>query len=79
MTGLRQADNDTGSVADRHFRELIYPEGHPYRLRTHGYQETVAPLTRSALAAFHEAHYGPAGAYCVVVGDVLFEDVAGRH
>ena len=78
LTGLRQADNDTGSVADRHFRELIYPEGHPYRLRTHGYQETVAPLTRSDLAAFHSAHYGPAGAYCVVVGDVLFEDVVNR-
>ena len=75
LTGLRQADNDTGSVADRHFRELVYPEGHPYRLRNHGYQETVGPLTRDDLAAFHAEHYGARGAMCVVVGDVIFDDV----
>ncbi len=78
LTGLRQADNDTGSVSDRHFRELVYPEGHPYRLRNHGYQETVAPLTRDDLEAFHAAHYGKDGAFCVVVGDVIFEDIVRR-
>ncbi|MGI8424779.1 MAG: M16 family metallopeptidase [Chloroflexota bacterium] len=78
LTGLRQADNDTGAVADRQFRELIYPGGHPYRLRTHGYQETVRPMTRDDLAAFHAQHYGVNGAFCVVVGDVVFDDVALR-
>ncbi len=78
ITGLRRADNDTGSVADRHFRELIYPEGHPYRLRTHGYQETVAKLGPDDLAAFHARTYGPAGGFCVVVGDVEFEEVTRR-
>ena len=75
LTAIRQADNDTGSVADRHFRELVYPEGHPYRLRNHGYQESVAPLTRDRLEAFHAEHYGARGAMCVVVGDVIFDDV----
>ena len=78
LNGLRQADNDTGSVADRQFRERIYPEGHPYRLRSHGYQETVPGLTRHALEEFHAAHYGPGDAFCVVVGDVVFEDVVAR-
>jgi zinc protease len=78
LTGLRQADQDTGSVADRAFREAIYPEGHPYRLRNHGYQETVSTLKRDDLEAFHAQHYGPAGAFCVVAGDVLFEDVVQR-
>ena len=78
LTGIKQADNDTGSVADRHFRELVYPEGHPYRLRNHGYQDTVAPLTPDNLAAFHAQHYGARGTMCVVVGDVVFEDVVGQ-
>ena len=78
LTGLRQADNDTGAVADRHFRELLYPEGHPYRLRNHGYQETVAPLTRGDLEDFHAQHYGANGAMCVVVGDIIFDDVVAQ-
>ena len=79
ISEYRRADNDTGSVADRHFRELIYPEGHPYRLRTHGYQETVAKLGPDDLAAFHARTYGPAGGFCVVVGDVEFEEVATQE
>jgi zinc protease len=78
LTGLRQADDDTGSVADRRFREQLYPEGHPYRLRTHGYQETVARLRASDLAAFHAAAYGPRGGYCVVVGDVDFDVLVAK-
>jgi zinc protease len=73
LTGLRQADDDTGAVADRRFRELLYPAGHPYRLRTHGYQDTVASLGPADLAAFHGARFGPAGAFCVVVGDVRID------
>ncbi|HEU5316508.1 MAG TPA: pitrilysin family protein [Chloroflexota bacterium] len=78
LTSLRQADNDTGAVADRHFRELLYPEGHPYRLRNTGYQETVAPLTRDDLESFHAERYSSRGAFCVVVGDVIAEDVVRR-
>jgi zinc protease len=78
LTGLRQADDDTGSVADRNFREQVYPVGHPYRLRSHGYLDTVARLRSADLAAFHHGHYGPAGAHCVVVGDVDFDDVVAR-
>lgn len=78
LTGLRQADDDTGSVSDRRFRELLYPVGHPYRLRSHGYQETVAGLTRDHLAGFHQQHYGISGAVCTVVGDVDFADVCRR-
>ena len=78
LTGQRRADNDTGSVADRRFRELCYPDGHPYRLRTHGFQETVAPLTRDDLAGFHATTYGPAGAFLVAVGDVRFDALLPR-
>jgi zinc protease len=75
LTGLRQADNDTGAVADRQFRELVYPLGHPYRLRTHGYVDTVSHLTRNHLEAFHATHYGPAGAFIVAAGDIVFGEL----
>jgi zinc protease len=78
LTGLRQADDDTGAVADRHFRERVYPAGHPYRLRPHGYLETVAGLRAPDLAAFHAERYGPGGAYVVVVGDVDFEEILAK-
>ena len=78
LNGLRQADDDTGSVADRSFREHVYPEGHPYRLRSHGYLQTVDRLRAPDLAAFHAEHFGPAGAYVVVVGDVDFDDLVTR-
>ncbi|HEX2035821.1 MAG TPA: pitrilysin family protein [Chloroflexota bacterium] len=78
LTGLRQADDDTGAVADRHFRERLYPSGHPYRLRPHGYQETVSALRASDLAEFHAQSYGPGQAFFVVVGDVDFEAMVAR-
>jgi len=78
VTGLRRADNDTGSVADRLFRELIYPEGHPYHQRAHGYQETVGQLQASDLAAFHAATYGPGDAFIVAAGDGKFDELLKR-
>ncbi len=75
--GLRQADNDTGSVAQRHFRERCYPEGHPYRLRAHGYLHTVDAIGAPDLREFHAQKYSPAGAVIVVSGDVAFDQVVG--
>ncbi|MBI3972204.1 MAG: insulinase family protein [Chloroflexi bacterium] len=78
VTRLRQADNDTGAVADREFRELIYPVGHPYRLRISGYQDTVSRFTPEDLERFHASFYGPTGAFCVVAGHVDFEHVVAQ-
>jgi zinc protease len=78
LTGLRQADDDTGAVADRHFRERNYPQGHPYRLRPHGYLQTVAGLRAPDLAAFHAERFGPEGAFVVVVGDVDFDEIVAK-
>src|SRR5215212_8535707 len=32
-TGLLELEQDTGSVAERAFRQALYPEGHPYHNR----------------------------------------------
>jgi zinc protease len=78
LTYLRRADDDTGAVADRTFRELAYPGGHPFRRRTVGYTETVQAIGRDDLAAFHRAMYHPDGAVLTVVGAVRFGDVVER-
>jgi zinc protease len=51
LTSLREADQDTRSVAERTFRELAYPTGHPYRRRVSGYEETVRSITTNDLIA----------------------------
>ena len=59
MTGLREADQDTRSVAERTFRELAYPEGHPFRRRVAGYLETVPRIAVDDLTAHHAGPSAP--------------------
>lgn len=70
LTGLRERENNTQSVADRLFHEALYPQGHPYRLPSSGLVETVEALTRDDLVAFHRANYEPQGGVIVVVGAI---------
>ena len=72
QNGLRQAENDTGSVAHRNFRDRCYPLGHPYRLRPQGYLDTVDLIGPSELRAAHASSFGVDGAVVVASGDVDF-------
>ncbi len=54
----------------------LYPGGHPYGRPTKGTIPGVESLTRDALRAFHEEHFGPAGSIVVLVGDVDRERAA---
>lgn len=67
---LREQDNDTRSVADRLVRTMIYPDGHPFRHRTFGEQDSLAAISRDDLVAFHERHYGPQVVTVAVVGGI---------
>lgn len=69
LTGLTLRDQNTRAVADMTFDELTYA-GHPYRLPSSGYRETVAKLSVDDLRAFHSQNYGPSGLVIVVVGGV---------
>src|SRR5207245_7030219 len=53
LTALREADQDTRSVAERTFREQAYPIAHPYRRRVAGYHETVIQIGVDALITHH--------------------------
>ena len=78
MTGLREADQDTRSVAERTFRELAYPENHPYRRRVAGYQDTVPHVAVSDLQAHHARTFRPDAAAIAVVGGVAVDDAFQR-
>ncbi|HEU0163885.1 MAG TPA: pitrilysin family protein, partial [Thermomicrobiales bacterium] len=70
LTGPREQEDDTGAMAGRALRELLYPEGHPYRLPLGGDIESVSAMTRSELAAYHERTFGPSVTTISVVGGI---------
>lgn len=69
-TGLAEMDMDTGSVAERAFRETLYPTGHPYHNRTAGFLETLDNIDRDSMVAFYNRYVRPDRAILVTVGDV---------
>jgi zinc protease len=70
VTAIRVNSLDTRQVAERLFRRLAYPAGHPHSRSTDGDEAVVAGLSREALEAFHRAHYVPGAAILALVGDV---------
>jgi len=77
-TGLVEMENDTGAVAERAFREALYPDQHPYHTRTSGYIETLDAISRDDMQHFWAQHFRPDRAILVVVGDVEPEDIISR-
>ncbi len=70
LTGIREANQDTRSTAERTLRKLLYPAPHPLGRRSSGDLDTVPAIERDELAAFHAASYGPQGAVVAVVGGI---------
>jgi len=68
ITGLREQEQDTGAMAGKALRELMYPEGHPYRTPSSGDIPSVEKITRDDLAAYHKAHFGPTATTISIVG-----------
>ncbi len=77
-TGLLEAEQDTGSVAERAFRETLYPESHPYHYRTGGFLETLDNIQRDDMAAFYNKYFRPDLATMVVVGDVEPDEILSK-
>lgn len=76
-TGLAELEMDTGSVADRAFRETLYPVGHPYHNRTAGFLETLDNIDRAGMLAFYKRYLRPERAILVTVGDVEPSEIVG--
>jgi zinc protease len=76
LTDLKEMDDNTRVVSERTWRELAYPESHPYHRLTVGDADSVGRVTRDDLTAFHTAWYGPNQSTLLVVGDVPFDEAA---
>ncbi|MDQ3654927.1 MAG: insulinase family protein, partial [Chloroflexota bacterium] len=70
ITGLREQESDTGSMASRALREQLYPEGHPYRIPVSGEIDSVSVLTSDDLSAYHKRSFGPSVTTIALVGGV---------
>jgi len=70
LTGIREQESDTGAMASKLLREMMYPEGHPYRLRVSGEVETVTAFRSADLAAYHARAFGPGVTTIALVGGI---------
>ena len=74
LTDLQERANNTRRMASLTFRELLYPEGHPYKRSITGYTETVSALTRDELLNYYQSAYGAHGLIVAMVGAVKAEE-----
>lgn len=70
ITAARVNALDTRHVAERLFRRLAYPDGHPHAQPPDGDERIMAALTPDDLRAFHARHVHPEAVLIAVVGDV---------
>jgi zinc protease len=81
LTGLRVARQDTRHVAERAFRGLAFPAGHPHARVADGDESVIESLTAADLAAFHARFIRPEATILAFVGDIGASevlDLAGR-
>lgn len=78
LTDLEERAHDTRRMAALAFRELAYPQGHPYRRSHIGYPETVSNLTRDDLLGFYQDGYGPQGMVVAIVGAMEAEQALAQ-
>ncbi|MEO7028984.1 MAG: pitrilysin family protein [Acidobacteriaceae bacterium] len=69
LVGFAQEADSVGAIAARVGPKLVYGD-QPYGAAPTGTVGSVQKLTRDDVAAFYAAHYGPADAALVLVGDV---------
>ena len=68
LADLEEAKKDTRSVADRLWRELAYPAGHPFRTRSIGDDAVVRSVTLAEVRAHHQQAIRPGGSVLVLAG-----------
>ncbi len=70
LTSIRVSALDTRYMAERAFRRLVFPPGHPFAQPPAGDEGVIRDLDRGALAAFHGHYFRPERTILVLVGDV---------
>lgn len=72
---IEEDAKNTRSVAERAWRELVYPKGHPFRARPIGDLEVVRAASADELREHHRRAIRPDGAVLVVAGGVDAQQV----
>lgn len=73
IEGLKQAETDAASVADRLLTSAIYPN-HPYGYEALTSITTVSRIQRADILAFWQQYYQAASATVTLVGDISQQD-----
>lgn len=67
--GLQSREEDPGWVANKVFKETLYPR-HPYGRLVTGRAETLARITPADVRRFHATYYRPNNMIIAVAGDI---------
>ena len=81
LARLEKDERDTRAVSDRAWRQLVYPEGHPFHAPAIGDAGVVRSATAAEIRAFHKSAIASDGAVLVVAGGTTAEaakDAVGR-
>ncbi|MBI3997853.1 MAG: insulinase family protein [Armatimonadetes bacterium] len=70
ITSVRVNALDTRYVAERLFRQLAYPDGHPHQQPPDGDETVLARLGADDLRTFHARYFRPEATLFAVVGDL---------
>jgi zinc protease len=70
LTEVRIHALDTWHAAERAFRQLAFPPGHPHAAPPDGEEAVLQALGVADLTAFHARHYRPDRAVLALVGDL---------
>ena len=68
IADLEESAKDTRSVADRAWRELAYPGGHPFHTRTIGNEQVIGDATLAEIVDFQRTAIRPNGSVLVLAG-----------
>ena len=75
LTAILQARDDASAVVGPAFSQVVFGKAHRYGTGANGTTATLKAFSPEELKVFHAAHYQPANATLVVVGDVTTADV----
>src|SRR5258706_9562052 len=81
LAHLEKDERDTRAVSDRAWRQLVYPEGHPFHAPPIGDAGVVRSATAAEIRDYHKSAIAPDGAVLVVAGATTPEavkDASGR-
>jgi zinc protease len=81
LAHLEKDERDTRAVSDRAWRQLVYPQGHPFHAPPIGDDAVVRSATPGDIRAYHKTSITPDGAVLVIAGGTTAEkaaDAAGR-